>query len=82
MESNNLIFVDIVCNDINILIPVIDRFKKLYGIAIEIQKEEDRDGVNFITIQSIELTPNIIFELGYYYAGWIQQLRDSKKIDW
>jgi len=82
MEHTKTIVVDIPCNDIKVIHSLIERYSKLYKIDISVVGEEDRGGVNFISISSESFTPNLIFEIGYYYSGYIRQLRDKNEIDW
>lgn len=81
MVQNNLT-IDIPSNELWVVQNLIDRFIKLYKIKILITSEEDRGGINFISITSEEFTTNLIFEIGYYYSSYIRQLREEKKIDW
>ena len=80
MEQNK-ITVDIPSNDRWVVENVVNRFENLYKMQISIDKEEDRDGVVFFSISSNEFTSNIIFEMGYYYSGYVQQLRDKGEIE-
>jgi hypothetical protein len=82
MEQNRKIAVSIPSNDRWVVGNLIDRFKKSYRIEISIDKEEDREGVNFFVISSYQFTFDLIFEMGYYYSGYINQLRQKGEIDW
>lgn len=81
MELNDKIKIDIPCNDRWVIENLVERFEGLYKINISIDGEEDRDGVLFFTISSYQFTPNLIFEIGYYYSGYIRQLRDRDEIE-
>jgi len=76
MEQNK-ITLDIPSNDKWVIENLVHRFEKLYGMKISIDKEEDRDGVVFFSISSTQFTPSLIFEMGYYYSGYVRQLRDK-----
>jgi len=81
MEQNRKITVSIPSNDRWVVENLINRFKKSYRIEISIDKEEDRGGVNFFIISSYQFTPDLIFEMGYYYSGYIEVLRQKGEID-
>lgn len=80
MEQNK-ISIDFPCNDKWVAENLVNRFSNLYKIKISIDKEEDRDGVVFYTISSDQFTPNLIFEIGYYYNGYVRQLREKGEIE-
>lgn len=82
MEQSKKITVSIPSNDRWVVENLVDRFKKSYQIEISIDKEEDREGVNFFVIASCQLTHDLIFEMGYYYSGYVDILRQKGKIDW
>ncbi|MDO4230397.1 MAG: hypothetical protein Q4C98_11335 [Capnocytophaga sp.] len=82
MESNKKIIIHIPSNDRWVVEELIDKFKKSYKININIEYEEDRGGVNFFIISSLEFTSDIIFEMGYDYSSHIRRLRNEGKIDW
>lgn len=81
MEQNNKITISIPSNDRWVIENLIERFEKSYKIKISIDKEEDRGGVNFFMISSYQFTPDLIFEIGYYYSGYVRQLRNEDKIE-
>lgn len=81
MEQNNKITISIPSNDRWVIENLIERFEKSYKIKISIDKEEDRGGVNFFIISSYQFTPDLIFEIGYYYSGYVRQLRNEDKIE-
>jgi hypothetical protein len=81
MEQNNKITISIPSNDKWVIENLIERFEKSYKIKISIDKEEDRGGVNFFMISSYQFTPDLIFEIGYYYSGYVRQLRNEDKIE-
>jgi hypothetical protein len=81
MEQNNKITIRIPSNDRWVIENLIERFEKSYKIKISIDKEEDRGGVNFFMISSYQFTPDLIFEIGYYYSGYVRQLRNEDKIE-
>jgi midasin (ATPase involved in ribosome maturation) len=81
MAQINRISIDIPSNDKWVIENLIERFSKLYKIEIKIEKEEDKDGVVFFTISSNDFNSNIIFEIGYYYCGYVRQLREKGEIE-
>ena len=82
MEQNRKITVSIPSNYRWVIENLVDRFKKSYQIEISIDKEEDRGGVNFFIISSYQFTPDLVFEMGYYYSGYVDILRQKGEIDW
>ncbi|GIQ60838.1 hypothetical protein Flavo103_39740 [Flavobacterium collinsii] len=81
MEQNSKITISIPSNHRWVVENLIERFEKAYQIKIFIEDEEDRDGVNFFIVSSDQFTHDLIFEIGYYYSGYIRQLRDIGEID-
>ncbi|CEN49070.1 hypothetical protein [Capnocytophaga canimorsus] len=82
MELNKKIIVHIPSNDRKVVEELVNKFKKSYDININIEYEEDRGGVNFFIISSLEFTSDIIFEMGYHYSSHIRRLREKGEIDW
>ncbi|GHT71312.1 hypothetical protein FACS189455_2810 [Bacteroidia bacterium] len=82
MVQNKKVTVSIPSNDRWVVEKLIDRFEKSYQMEITIDKEEDRGGVNFFVISSHQFTSDLIFEIGYYYSGYVDLLRQKGEIDW
>ncbi len=67
MDSDKATYLDIACNDIDDLMPVVNEIERTYNIHVYVVTDEERGGVSFVTIKSTGLTPDIIFDMGCKY---------------